>query len=57
MYVCHSYQSTDPGALPISALEERGLDLLKKVVEETIVKSTGKQILDLKVNLHSPQLR
>ncbi|XP_028260375.1 putative GTP-binding protein 6 isoform X2 [Parambassis ranga] len=51
-----NYQSADPGALPISALEERGLDLLKKVVEETIVTSTGKQILDLKVNLHSPQL-
>uniref|UniRef100_A0A4W6E005 GTP binding protein 6 (putative) n=1 Tax=Lates calcarifer TaxID=8187 RepID=A0A4W6E005_LATCA len=51
-----NYQSAEPNALPISALEERGLDELKKVVEGEIVNSTGKHILDLKVNLSTPQL-
>ncbi|GAA6217793.1 putative GTP-binding protein 6 [Lates japonicus] len=51
-----NYQSAEPNALPISALEERGLDKLKKVVEGEIVNSTGKHILDLKVNLSTPQL-
>lgn len=46
-----------PNVLPISALEERGLDELMKAVEEEIVNSTGKQILDLKVDLSTPQLR
>lgn len=52
-----SYQLTEPRALPTSALEGRGLDELKKAVEEEIVNSTGKHILDLKVDLSSPQLR
>ncbi|KAM9358006.1 putative GTP-binding protein 6 [Symphorus nematophorus] len=51
-----NYQSTEPRTLPVSALEERGLDKLKKAVEEEIVKSTGKHILDLKVDLSTPQL-
>ncbi|XP_022074689.1 putative GTP-binding protein 6 [Acanthochromis polyacanthus] len=51
-----SYQPAEPGALPISALEERGLDELQRAVEEQILKSTGKQILDLTVNLSTPQL-
>ncbi|XP_056235219.1 putative GTP-binding protein 6 [Seriola aureovittata] len=51
-----SYQSAETSALPISALEERGLDQLKKAVEEQIVKSTGKHIFDLKVDLSTPQL-
>lgn len=52
-----SYQFTEPHALPISALEGRGLDELKKAVEEEIVNSTGKHILDLQVDLGTPQLR
>ncbi|XP_029939619.1 putative GTP-binding protein 6 isoform X2 [Salarias fasciatus] len=52
----NNYECLEPGALPISALEERGLDKLTKVVEEEIIKSTGKQILDLKVNLSTNQL-
>lgn len=52
-----SYQSVNPDAIPISALEGRGLDRLKKAVEEEILKSTGKQVLDLRVDLSSPQLR
>lgn len=52
-----SYQFTEPSVLPISALEERGLDELKKAVEEEILNSTGKHILDLKVDLSTPQLR
>ncbi|XP_024134598.1 putative GTP-binding protein 6 [Oryzias melastigma] len=51
-----SYQSVNPDAIPISALEGRGLDRLKKAVEEEILKSTGKQVLDLRVDLSSPQL-
>ncbi|XP_070817608.1 putative GTP-binding protein 6 [Chaetodon trifascialis] len=51
-----NYQLTEPHTLPISALEERGLDELKRAVEEQIVSSTGKHILDLKVDLSTPQL-
>ncbi|XP_005923496.1 putative GTP-binding protein 6 [Haplochromis burtoni] len=51
-----NYESAEPAALPISALEGRGLEQLKEAVEEEILKATGKQILDLKVNLSSPQL-
>ncbi|KAM6921153.1 putative GTP-binding protein 6 [Xenentodon cancila] len=51
-----SYQCEEAGALLTSALEERGLDELKTAVEDGVVKSTGKQILELKVNLSSPQL-
>ncbi|KAL7396698.1 hypothetical protein ABVT39_010205 [Epinephelus coioides] len=51
-----NYHLTELNALPISALEERGLDELRKAVEEEIVNSTGKHILDLMVDLSSPQL-
>ncbi|KAF7204951.1 putative GTP-binding protein 6 [Nothobranchius furzeri] len=51
-----NYQSAEPGAVLISALEQRGLDKLKTTVEEEIIKSTGNQILHLKVNLSTPQL-
>ncbi|XP_060934560.1 putative GTP-binding protein 6 isoform X2 [Limanda limanda] len=53
----NNYQCAEPEALPVSALQERGLDELKEVVEEEIVNSTGKRILDLKVNLSTSQLR
>lgn len=52
-----SYQSAEPDALLISAVEGRNLDVLKKTLEEEIMKSTGKQTLHLKVDLSSPQLR
>lgn len=51
-----NYQPSEPHTLPISALREQGLDDLMNVVEEAIVKSTGKQILNLKVDLSSSQL-
>lgn len=51
-----NYEFTESPALPISALEERGLDELKKVVEREIINVTGKHILDLKVDLSTPQL-
>ncbi|KAM7012005.1 putative GTP-binding protein 6 [Tautogolabrus adspersus] len=51
-----NYQITEPDVLPISALEERGLDELQRAVEDQIVNSTGKHILDLKVDLSTPQL-
>ncbi|KAI4828764.1 hypothetical protein KUCAC02_022840 [Chaenocephalus aceratus] len=50
------YECLEPAVLPISALTERGLDQLSAAVEEEILKSTGKHILDLKVDLSSPQL-
>ncbi|KAM4574857.1 putative GTP-binding protein 6 [Fundulus diaphanus] len=50
------YESPEPGAVLISALQGRGLDELKTAVEQQIVKSTGKQILELSVNLSTPQL-
>ncbi|MCJ8729174.1 hypothetical protein PDJAM_G00103030 [Pangasius djambal] len=50
------YESPDPEAVPISALNELGLDELKQRVEESVMKSTGKQTTILKVDLNSPQL-
>ncbi|KAI4891992.1 hypothetical protein NFI96_034201 [Prochilodus magdalenae] len=50
------YESSEPEAVPISALKEMGLEELKQRVEEAVVKSTGKEILTLKVQLNSPQL-
>ncbi|XP_062412498.1 putative GTP-binding protein 6 [Sardina pilchardus] len=50
------YEATEPDCLPISALKELGLEDLRHKVEEGIMKSTGKQILSLKVDLSSPQL-
>ncbi|KAF4078799.1 hypothetical protein AMELA_G00185640 [Ameiurus melas] len=50
------YESADPEAVPISALNELGLDELKQRVEESVMKSTGKQTVILKVDLNSPQL-
>ncbi|XP_070688883.1 putative GTP-binding protein 6 [Pempheris klunzingeri] len=47
---------TEPNTLPISALEGRGLDELKKAMEAQIVNSTGKHIVDLEVDLSTPQL-
>ncbi|XP_007249149.3 putative GTP-binding protein 6 [Astyanax mexicanus] len=51
-----SYVSSEPEAVPISALKEMGLEALKQRVEEAVVKSTGKQTITLKVQLNSPQL-
>ncbi|GAA6070452.1 putative GTP-binding protein 6 isoform X1, partial [Tachysurus ichikawai] len=50
------YESPDPEAVAISALNELGLDELKHRTEESIMKSTGKQTRILKVDLKSPQL-
>lgn len=52
-----SYQFTDPHVVPISALEGRGLDELKEAMEGGIINSTGKHIVDLKVDLSTRQLR
>ncbi|KAM4629002.1 putative GTP-binding protein 6 [Polymixia lowei] len=51
-----NYQPSEPNVLPISALKEQGLNELKTVVEAEIVKSTGKHILSLKVDLSTSQL-
>ncbi|XP_029564228.1 putative GTP-binding protein 6 isoform X3 [Salmo trutta] len=51
-----SYEPSEPNSLPISALRGQGLEELKIVVEEAIVKSTGKQVLTLPVDLSSSQL-
>uniref|UniRef100_A0A4W5KF35 Uncharacterized protein n=1 Tax=Hucho hucho TaxID=62062 RepID=A0A4W5KF35_9TELE len=52
-----SYEPSEPNSLPISALRGQGLEELKTVVEEAIVRSTGKQVLTLPVDLSSSQLR
>ncbi|KAL6458035.1 hypothetical protein MHYP_G00332650 [Metynnis hypsauchen] len=54
--LAEGYESNEPEAVPISALKEVGLEELKQRVEEAVVKSTGKQIMTLKVQLNSPQL-
>lgn len=51
-----NYEPSEPNTVPISALNEHGLEELKDIVEEAIVKSTGKQVLALKVDLSSSQL-
>uniref|UniRef100_A0AAY5F4X7 Putative GTP-binding protein 6 n=1 Tax=Electrophorus electricus TaxID=8005 RepID=A0AAY5F4X7_ELEEL len=50
------YEPSEPGAVPISALQEMGLDKLKHRVEEAVINSTGKLSMILKVQLNSPQL-
>ncbi|XP_064865477.1 putative GTP-binding protein 6 [Oncorhynchus nerka] len=51
-----SYELSEPNSLPISALRGQGLEELKIVVEEAIMRSTGKQVLTLPVDLSSSQL-
>ncbi|KAK7889093.1 hypothetical protein WMY93_024653 [Mugilogobius chulae] len=51
-----NYEACEPNVLPVSALKERGLTQLQKVVEEEILNTTGKHILNLKVDLSTPQL-
>ncbi|XP_066562159.1 putative GTP-binding protein 6 [Amia ocellicauda] len=50
------YQPTEPNTLAISALKEHGLDDLRSRIEEAILKTTGKKILTIKVDLNSAQL-
>ncbi|XP_052323474.1 putative GTP-binding protein 6 isoform X1 [Oncorhynchus keta] len=51
-----SYEPSEPNSLPISALRGQGLEELKIVVEDAIMRSTGKQVLTLPVDLSSSQL-
>lgn len=51
-----NYEASDPKVLPVSALKEYGLNDLKRVVEEEILNSTGRHVLDLKVDLSTSQL-
>nr|XP_046158416.1 putative GTP-binding protein 6 isoform X1 [Oncorhynchus gorbuscha] len=51
-----SYEPSEPNSLPISALRGQGLEELKIVVEDAIMRSTGKQVLTLLVDLSSSQL-
>ncbi|XP_041114835.1 putative GTP-binding protein 6 [Polyodon spathula] len=50
------YQTTEPNTLAISALQGKGLQNLKSIIEEAILKITGKQIMTIKVNLTGSQL-
>uniref|UniRef100_A0A8C8RVW7 Putative GTP-binding protein 6 n=1 Tax=Pelusios castaneus TaxID=367368 RepID=A0A8C8RVW7_9SAUR len=50
------YQSTEPNAIAISALLGHGLEELRGKIEKTVLKTTGKKILTIKVNLAGPQL-
>lgn len=52
----HRFEVSDPEVIPISALKQHGLEVLKEKIEEAVVKYTGKQIMTLKVQLNSPQL-
>ncbi|XP_029003652.1 putative GTP-binding protein 6 [Betta splendens] len=51
------YRPAEANALAISALEERGLQELKAAVEDRILNCTGKRVVDLRVDLSSPQLQ
>ncbi|XP_069060408.1 putative GTP-binding protein 6 isoform X2 [Pleurodeles waltl] len=50
------YEAMESSALPISALLGHGLDKLKEVIENAVLKQTGKQIMTIKVDLTGPQL-
>ncbi|NWI16214.1 Y3725 protein, partial [Crypturellus soui] len=50
------YKSTEENALAISALHGHGLEELKEEIEKRILKTTGKKILTVKINLKGPQL-
>lgn len=52
----HDYEASEPEVVPVSALTQQGLDRLRVVLEEEVVRSTGKFVLDLTVDLSSPQL-
>ena len=55
--VALSYHPTEPETVAVSALTEQGLDRLKTILEDEVVRSTGKLILNLEVDLSSAQLR
>ncbi|XP_073707631.1 putative GTP-binding protein 6 [Garra rufa] len=50
------YEVSEPEVIPISALKQHGMEVLKEKIEEAVVKYTGKQTMTLKVQLNSPQL-
>ncbi|CAL8271582.1 unnamed protein product [Arctogadus glacialis] len=52
----NDYHPTEPETVAVSALTEQGLDRLKTILEDEVVRSTGKLILNLKVDLSSAQL-
>ncbi|XP_060089879.1 putative GTP-binding protein 6 [Heteronotia binoei] len=51
-----SYQSTESNAIATSALLGYGLNNLKEEIERTVLKTTGKNIVTIQVNLAGPQL-
>ncbi|TRY54614.1 hypothetical protein DNTS_001600 [Danionella cerebrum] len=50
------FEASDSEAIPISALKEHGLDVLKERMEEAVLKCTGRQAMTIKVQLNTPQL-
>ncbi|KAM7182307.1 putative GTP-binding protein 6 isoform 3-T3 [Macrochelys suwanniensis] len=50
------YPSPETNAIAVSALLGYGLEELKGEIERTVLKTTGKNILTIKVNLAGPQL-
>ncbi|XP_050775462.1 putative GTP-binding protein 6 isoform X4 [Gopherus flavomarginatus] len=50
------YQSPETNAIAVSALLGYGLEELKEEIERIVLKTTGKRILTIKVNLAGPQL-
>ncbi|XP_065273227.1 putative GTP-binding protein 6 [Emys orbicularis] len=50
------YQSPETNTIAVSALLGYGLEELKEEIERLVLKTTGKKILTIKVNLAGPQL-
>ncbi|XP_065436883.1 putative GTP-binding protein 6 isoform X1 [Chrysemys picta bellii] len=50
------YQSPETNTIAVSALLGYGLEELKEEIERIVLKTTGKKILTIKVNLAGPQL-
>ncbi|RXM35343.1 GTP-binding protein, chloroplastic [Acipenser ruthenus] len=50
------YQTTEPNTVAISALQGKGLQNLRSIIEAVVLKITGKQIMTIKVNLTGSQL-
>ncbi|OCT92515.1 hypothetical protein XELAEV_18015572mg [Xenopus laevis] len=49
-------ENTEDSVLSVSALHGHGLEDLKQQVETAVMKSTGRNVVTIKVNLESPQL-
>uniref|UniRef100_A0A8C5M3V4 Putative GTP-binding protein 6 n=1 Tax=Leptobrachium leishanense TaxID=445787 RepID=A0A8C5M3V4_9ANUR len=51
-----NHENRDPAVVPVSALYGFGLEDLKRKVEAAVLRNTGRFIMNIKVDLESPQL-